>query len=111
MSGQEAIWHVGINNDQNGPLTKGQVFELLKDGLLTGSNLIWRPGFPDWKTISDVSDFWQPPKLPPSAGDAVQPPPPATAVEAWAAPVEGRSVTTRFKDLVAFYVLMSLISY
>jgi hypothetical protein len=81
MAGQEAVWHVVIDDDQQGPLTKGQVLEHLKDGLLTSSDLIWRPGFPDWKSIREVSDFWQPPKRP-SARDAVQQLPlPAAALD------------------------------
>jgi len=80
MAGQEAVWRVVINDNEQGPLTKSQVLEHLKDGLLTASNLIWRPGFSEWKSISEVSDFWQPPKRP-SAIDAVQPPPlPAAAL-------------------------------
>ena len=80
MSVQEAVWHVVINDNEQGPLTKSQVLEHLKDGLLTASNLIWRPGFSEWKSISEVSDFWQPPKRL-SAIDVVQPPPiPAAAL-------------------------------
>ena len=76
----EAVWHVVINDIEQGPLTKSQVLEHLKDGLLTASNLIWRPGFSEWKSISEVSDFWQPPKRT-SAIDAVQPKPiPAAAL-------------------------------
>jgi hypothetical protein len=99
MAGREAVWHVVINDNEHGPLTKSQVLEHLKDGLLTASNLIWRPGFPDWKSISEVSDFWQPPKRL-SAKDAVQPPPlPAANVEpAAAAPIEGKTKWSLWKS-------------
>jgi hypothetical protein len=30
--------------------------------MLAGSDLIWRPGFPDWKSVAEIGDFWQPPK-------------------------------------------------
>lgn len=62
MTGQEAIWHVMIDDKEQGPLTKAEVVEYLRNGMLAGSDLIWRPGFPDWKSISDVSDLWKPPK-------------------------------------------------
>jgi hypothetical protein len=62
MAGQEAIWHVIIDGKEQGPLTKDQVLEYLRHGMLAGSDLIWRPGFPDWKSVSEIGDFWQPPK-------------------------------------------------
>jgi uncharacterized protein DUF4339 len=62
MAGQEAIWHVIIGGKEQGPLTKAQVLEYLAHGMLAGSDLIWRPGFPDWKSVSEIGDFWQPPK-------------------------------------------------
>src|SRR5262249_30385132 len=62
MAGQEAIWHVMIGGKEQGPLMKAQVLEYLRQGTLAGSDLIWRPGFPDWKPVSEIGDFWQPPK-------------------------------------------------
>jgi GYF domain 2 len=62
MAGQEAIWHVMIDDKEQGPLTKAEVVDYLRDGMLAGTDLIWRPGFPEWKPISEVGDFWQPPK-------------------------------------------------
>jgi hypothetical protein len=62
MAGEEAIWHVIVNDTQQGPLSKAQVLEFLRDGTLAGSDLIWCPGFPDWKPVSEINDFWQPPR-------------------------------------------------
>jgi hypothetical protein len=62
MAGQEAIWHVTIDRKEQGPLTNAAVLEYLRDGMLTGNDLIWRPGFPDWKLVSEIGDFWQPPE-------------------------------------------------
>lgn len=62
MAEQEAIWHVIVDDKQQGPLTKAQVFKHLTDGMLAGSDLIWRPGFPDWQSVSEIGDFRQPPK-------------------------------------------------
>ncbi len=61
MDGQEARWHVVINNAGHGPLTKAQVLERLRDGILASSDFIWRPGFSDWKKISEIGEFRQPP--------------------------------------------------
>lgn len=67
MAGQEAIWHVLIDDRQRGPLTKAEVLEHLNDGLLSASNFVWRPGFSDWKLVSEIGEFWQsPPPIPQS---------------------------------------------
>src|SRR5262245_66054615 len=62
MAAQEAIWHVVIDGQEQGPLTKAQVLEYLRDGMLAGNDLVWRPGFPGWKPVSEMREFWQPPK-------------------------------------------------
>lgn len=62
MIGEDAIWHVVMDGEQYGPLSRPQVLEYLHDERLIGNDLIWRPGFGDWKSISEVADFWQPPK-------------------------------------------------
>jgi uncharacterized integral membrane protein len=59
---EDAIWHVIIDGKQRGPLSRSQVLEYLQDGQLVGSDLIWRPGFTDWKPVSELAEFWQPPK-------------------------------------------------
>jgi GYF domain 2 len=64
MASQEAIWHVLIDGKEQGPLTKAQVLECLTHGMLAGEDRIWRPGFPDWKSVSEIGDFWRPPKRP-----------------------------------------------
>jgi hypothetical protein len=67
--GEAVIWHVIIDGAQYGPLSRDQVLEYLHNGQLIGDDLIWRPGFRDWMPVSEVADFWQPPKtgsLPPS---------------------------------------------
>jgi len=62
MAGQEAVWHVAIDDKQQGPLTKEEVLEHLRAGTLIGTDLIWRPGFSEWTPVQDTEDFWQPPK-------------------------------------------------
>lgn len=72
MAGQEAIWHVLIDDRQRGPLTKVEVLEHLNDGLLSASNFVWRPGFSDWKLVSEISEFWQSPPPIPQSRTSVQ---------------------------------------
>jgi GYF domain 2 len=62
MDRQEALWYVLIKNERHGPLTKAKVLDDLRDGILTGSDLVWRPGFSDWKKVSEVGEFSPPPR-------------------------------------------------
>jgi hypothetical protein len=75
VTGEDAIWHVVMDGEQYGPLSRPQVLEYLHDEQLAGSDLIWRPGFSAWKSINEVADFWQPPKR----GSLRPPPIPAPA--------------------------------
>src|SRR4051794_560033 len=65
MAEEYAIWHVIVGGGaQQGPLTQSQVLEWLKGGTLVGSDLIWCPGFPDWKPVSEINEFRQrPPRI------------------------------------------------
>jgi hypothetical protein len=58
----EAAWHVIIDDRQEGPLTAAQIREYLAGHRLAGSDLIWRPGMTDWKQVSEIDEFRQPPK-------------------------------------------------
>lgn len=60
--GGGAIWHVIVGEKQEGPLTEAQILEYLAGGRLSGSDLIWRPGLTDWKEVSEIDEFRQPPK-------------------------------------------------
>jgi uncharacterized membrane protein YtjA (UPF0391 family) len=64
VDSDDAIWHVTMDGDQHGPLSRAQVLAYLHDGQVVGSGLIWRPGFADWKPVSEVAEFWQPPPSP-----------------------------------------------
>lgn len=93
MTGEDINWHVVIGGDQHGPLSRAQILEYLHDGQLVGSDLIWRPGFSDWKSISEVSDFWQPPQR-----GLLQPPPmPAPAEQPRHDADQGNAVATNKK--------------
>jgi GYF domain 2 len=64
MAADEAIWHVIVDATVQGPLTRAQVLEFLREGMLAGSDLIWRAGFADWKPVGEIDDFRQrPPRM------------------------------------------------
>jgi hypothetical protein len=81
MAGQEAIWHVTIGDEERGPLTRDEVLEYVREGMLAGSDFIWRPGLPDWKAVSEIGDFWQPPRRKPAAAPVLSPEPVQSAAE------------------------------
>lgn len=60
--GGEAVWHIIVGEKQEGPLTPAQILEYLAGGRLSGSDLIWRSGLTDWKQVSELDEFQQPPK-------------------------------------------------
>lgn len=81
MAEQEAIWHVMIGGTERGPLTREEVLEYVREGMLAGSDFIWRPGLPDWKAVSEISDFWQPPRRMPAAAPVQSHAPDQSAAE------------------------------
>ena len=69
MIEEEAIWYVIVKGVQQGPLTKAQVFELLRGGTLVGSDPISCSGSQDWKSVSEISLGAAAAKLSPSTSD------------------------------------------
>jgi hypothetical protein len=53
---EDAIWDVNIDGKQHGPLSRTRILAYLHDGRLVGSDLIWRPGFSDWKPVSELAE-------------------------------------------------------
>jgi hypothetical protein len=60
LAEEDAIWHVVVDGAQQGPLTKAEIFKLLRGGTLVGSDLVWCPGFPEWKSVGEINEFWRP---------------------------------------------------
>ncbi|WP_458193813.1 DUF4339 domain-containing protein [Bradyrhizobium sp. UFLA05-153] len=57
-SEDDAIWHVLINGAQRGPLRRSQLLMGLRDGTISGDDLVWRPGFENWVPLREVRGFW-----------------------------------------------------
>ena len=60
--GGEAVWHIIVDDEQEGPLWVAQILEYLAKGRLAGSDLIWRPGLTGWKPVNEMDEFRQPPQ-------------------------------------------------
>jgi predicted Zn finger-like uncharacterized protein len=56
-AGDEAVWHVVINQDQVGPMTADEVQRRFKGGELDAETYIWREGFADWLPLAQVDTF------------------------------------------------------
>ncbi|HEY4240808.1 MAG TPA: GYF domain-containing protein [Kofleriaceae bacterium] len=56
-AGDDAVWHVVINQDQVGPMTAVEVQQRFAGGEIDGETYIWREGFADWLPLSQVDTF------------------------------------------------------
>ncbi|MDQ3366943.1 MAG: zinc-ribbon domain-containing protein [Myxococcota bacterium] len=56
-AGDDAVWHVVINQDQVGPMTAAEVQQRFSGGEIDAETYIWREGFADWLPIAQVDTF------------------------------------------------------
>jgi predicted Zn finger-like uncharacterized protein len=56
-AGDEAVWHVVINQDQVGPMTAVEVGQRFSGGEIDAETYIWREGFADWMPLAQVDTF------------------------------------------------------
>ena len=84
MTGQQADiqWYIAREGKQHGPLSDAEMRTFVAQGHLKPTDLIWRPGFADWRPAPAVFPFQQPepaPAAPPrpttQQGRAPQPAP------------------------------------
>ena len=53
----DAVWHVVINGDQQGPFAPVQLGEMLTAGTIDWEVYVWREGFDNWLAARDVPDL------------------------------------------------------
>lgn len=53
----DAIWHVVVDGDQQGPYSPSQLAEMLSAGTIGWDAYVWREGFDDWKPAQDVEEL------------------------------------------------------
>src|SRR5262245_37632185 len=56
-AGDDAVWHVVINQDQVGPMTAADVQARFSAGEIDGETYVWREGFADWMPMMQVDQF------------------------------------------------------
>ncbi|MCA9609336.1 MAG: zinc-ribbon domain-containing protein, partial [Myxococcales bacterium] len=55
--GGDAVWHIVIEGDQQGPYAPSQIGEMLSVGTIGWDAFVWREGFDDWKPAQDVEEL------------------------------------------------------
>jgi predicted Zn finger-like uncharacterized protein len=55
--GADAVWHVVVGGDQQGPLTPRQIGEMLADGRIDWEAYVWREGMDGWLPAKDVDQL------------------------------------------------------
>jgi TonB family protein len=55
--GDDAVWHVVIDQEQVGPITIAEVNEKFAAGAIDAETYIWREGFADWLPLVQVPEF------------------------------------------------------
>src|SRR5687768_6328975 len=56
-AGDDAVWHLVINQDQVGPLTVAEVEQKFAAGEVDAETFTWREGFADWLPLAQVDAF------------------------------------------------------
>lgn len=55
--GGDAVWHIVIDGDQQGPYAPGQIGEMLAAGTIQWDAFVWREGYEDWKPAQDIEEL------------------------------------------------------
>src|SRR5262245_60072810 len=53
----EAVWHLVVDREQIGPLTKEEVHAKFRAGEVDLETYAWREGFADWLRLGSIEDF------------------------------------------------------
>ena len=56
-AGDDAVWHLVINQDQVGPMTAADVQQRFSAGEVDGETFAWKEGMADWLPLSQVDAF------------------------------------------------------
>ena len=56
-AGDEAVWHLVIDQDQVGPMTVAEVQQRFAAGEVDAETFTWREGFADWLPLAQVDAF------------------------------------------------------
>ncbi|MCB9614583.1 MAG: zinc-ribbon domain-containing protein [Sandaracinus sp.] len=55
--GGEAVWHVVVDGDQQGPFSPQQLGEMMTAGQIDWEAYVWKEGFDGWKPARDIPEL------------------------------------------------------
>ncbi|MFO0694815.1 MAG: GYF domain-containing protein [Polyangiales bacterium] len=55
--GGEAVWHVVVDGEQQGPFAPLQIGGLISDGKIDWDAYVWKEGFDGWKALREVTEL------------------------------------------------------
>jgi hypothetical protein len=56
-------WHLSREGQQYGPISHEQLLEMVKLGQLQADDLLWTPGYDDWRPASSIPGVLKPPPI------------------------------------------------
>ncbi len=79
---EDSVWYLARDGKQHGPLSHVEMTKLVELGHLRPTDLVWRPGFADWRPAPTVFEMASPLPVvvPPTAAKPEPAPAPAPAV-------------------------------
>jgi hypothetical protein len=57
-------WYLSSGGKQHGPISDLDLLQFAENGNLRQNDLLWKPGFEDWKTVSSIPGLLSPPRTP-----------------------------------------------
>ncbi|MBX3247567.1 MAG: zinc-ribbon domain-containing protein [Myxococcales bacterium] len=55
--GGEAVWHVVVDGDQQGPFSPDQLAAMMTEGTIDWEAYVWKEGFDGWKPARDIPEL------------------------------------------------------
>jgi uncharacterized RDD family membrane protein YckC len=77
------LWYYARNGQRMGPVEETEIQRLAETGHLAGTDLVWKPGLPEWRQaaqVPELASFFRPAAPPPP------PPPPPAAYSPYTPP-------------------------
>ena len=51
------MWYYQLEDQAQGPVSEQDIRNLIADGTISDSNLVWKEGMPEWKPVREADEF------------------------------------------------------
>lgn len=93
---EDIVWYLARDGKQHGPLSNPEMSKLVELGHLRPTDLVWRPGFADWRPVPTVfNDIVPQPAPAPAPAKTTARPAPELASQATTVPAHGEPTSSR----------------